>query len=136
MSEPYTGHNPIRYLLSEGKQFLSKHRDIVYPNSWETRREVKLWNTIGVQTGFIVGAWIYVYQEMLDNMYDVYRMMIISTYMGEEGVGMARENFHKACISSIRFTKPMPDIVNAKTGEPIFEYVAHVDFKTLQEKFL
>lgn len=55
MSEPYTGHNPIRYLLSEGKQFLSKHRDIVYPNSWETRREVKLWNIIGVQTSFRKG---------------------------------------------------------------------------------
>lgn len=56
--------------------------------------------------------------------------------MGEEGVGMARENFHKACISSIRFTKPDPAVVNSKTGEPIFEYVAHVDFETLQEKFL
>ena len=55
MSEPYTGHNPIRYLLSEGKQFLSKHRDIVYPNSWETRREVKLWNTRGNRTSFRKG---------------------------------------------------------------------------------
>ena len=33
MNEPYSGPNPVGYLLSEGKQFLSKHKDIVYPNS-------------------------------------------------------------------------------------------------------
>ena len=132
----YTGPNPVGYLLNEGRQFLSKHKDIVYPHIWETKRDVQSWITIGVQSGFIVGAWVYVYQEMLDNMYDVYRMMILSTYIGEEGISMARENFHKACISSIRFTKPEPNIINPKTGELIFEYVAHVDFETLQENFL